>query len=574
MRILRRASFGAITLQLVFGSPVAVVAGPAPSSPVAEARLPSQAAQGSLLSPEEIADLSARCEALNNVDLQQVADTPGNVVATMVVRDRMATPQEKIMFVKRGHVQGNPTPALERFPVHCRVEGYVTPSVKFAFLLPPPGKWNERFMLAACDAWCGRVGDDIMVPGLNAGFATITNDGGHYGRAPFDGIWAHQNVQARIDFAHRANHVSAQVGKALLKAFYGKQQRFSYINGFSKGGNAGLMAAQRYPEDFDGVIVKAPVVKYNATNAARFPWVAKAVHPDGKNAILYSDKLPLLHAAVTKACDMIDGLKDGIIDDPRKCHFDPAPLLCKAGQSEDRNECLNQPQVDAVRKFYVRPHTASGEVYFNYATDPGSEHDWARGLLPVKGSKEPGVPFALNGAITGIRYLVLKDNPGANYDWMSFDFVKEKDKIDEMARIFDPDAVDLSAFKARGGKMIIVHGWGDALITANMTIDWFDRVLAHMGKSAVDEFAQLYLIPGADHGSGGTGPYVYDAQSALQAWVEQGVAPKAMVLSDGPSEKTARTRPVFPYPAVARYKGKGDPNVASSFVRIEATSAK
>lgn len=513
-------------------------------------------------------DFAAKCDALNRLNLEKVADTPGSIVSTMVVNGRASSPAERIMFVKRGHSQGNPTPTLDAYPTHCKVEGYVTPAVKFNMVLPLTDTWNNRFMLAACDAWCGKVGEDIVIPGLYDGYATITNDGGHYSRAPFDGIWADKNIQARIDFAYRANHVSAQVGKAIIKTFYGSAPKFSYIAGFSKGGNAGLFAAQKYPEDFDGIFVKAPVVNYNPKNAAHFPWVATAVFPDGKTPLLYSDKIPLLHKGVMDNCDAVDGLKDGVIDDPRQCKYDPVVLLCKPGQSEEKNECLTMAQVEAVRKIYAKPVNARGETYFEYPTDISSEHDWARSILPVRGSTEVGAPFALNGAATGLRYMALKDNPGPDYDWMKFDYVAEKARIDEMSEILDPDSVDLSAFKARGGKMIIVHGWGDAMISAQMTIDWLDKVEAKMGgRKAVGEFTQLYIVPGMDHGSGGSGPYVFDSQSALVKWVEDGVVPTQLILEDGPGANPMRKRPSYPYPAFAKYKGKGDPNIAESFKR-------
>lgn len=522
--------------------------------------------------PREFVD---RCEALNNLDLESAADSPGKIVLASVVAARPSTPQEKIMFKKRGHSQGHVTPPLAEYPVHCKVEGYVTPAVKFSLALPLDGEWNKRFMLAACDAWCGRVGEDIVVPGLHNGYATITNDGGHYGRAPFDGIWAHGNIPAREDFAHRANHVSAQAGKFIVKAFYGQAPAYSYISGFSKGGNAGLMAAQRYPEDFDGVFVKAPVVNYNSKNAAHFPWLALAVHPDGRTPLLYSDKIPLLHKGVMDACDAEDGLKDGIIDDPRACRYDPVVLLCKPGQSEAKNECLSMPQVEAVRKIYAKPVNARGETYFHYPTDISSEHDWARSILPVHGSTETGAPFALNGAITGLRYMVMRDNPGPAYVWTQFDFVKEKARIDDMAKIMDPDAVDLSAFRKRGGKLIIVHGWGDAMISAQMTIDWFAKMQAAMGgPGATGEFAQLYLVPGMDHGSGGSGPYVFDTQSLLVKWVEQGVAPGELMLEDEPGRTPFRRRAFYPWPAISKYKGKGDPNAAESFKRIDPKPSK
>jgi hypothetical protein len=517
--------------------------------------------------PPPSAEFVRRCEALNHLSLEGVAETPGNIVATTVVHGRGTTPPERIMHTKRGHSQGNPTPTVETLPTHCRVEGYVTPSVRFLILLPEDAQWNERFMLAACDAWCGRVGEDIVVPGLADGFATMTNDGGHYSRAPFDGIWAHRNMSARIDFAYRANHVSAVVGKEIIRSFFGRPARYSYLAGFSKGGNAGLFAAQRYPEDFDGIFVKAPVVEYNEKNAAHFPWLALAVHPDGRTPVMYSDKIPLIRDAVMASCDATDGLRDGVIDDPRQCNFQPEVLLCREGQSEERNECLNQAQVTALRRIYQRPTDRRGRVYFDYGVDVGSERDWARSILPVRGAQEVGAPFALNGAATGLRYMATRNNPGPGFDWTQFDYVRNRRQIQEMSRIYNPDSVDLSAFQRRGGRMIIVHGWGDAMVTAQMTINWFNRVEDRMGEANVANFMQLYVVPGMDHGSGGSGPYVFDAQSALMRWVEQGQVPTQLLLENGPGDPVTRTRPAFPYPFFARYSGSGDPNSAASFVR-------
>jgi feruloyl esterase len=519
--------------------------------------------------PAGPADLAARCEALNLLNLEAVGDAPARIVATSDEPALKANPRETLFFKKRGNSQGNPTPKMATFPPHCYVEGYVTPHVQFSMRLPPPDTWNGNFMLAACDAWCGKVHTDITVPGLNDGYATLTNNGGHYSRAPFDGIWAHKDITARINFAHLANHTSAQVGKAIAAAYYGKAPRYSYITGFSKGGNAGLMAAQRYPEDFDGAFIKAPVVDYNAKNAVHLPWMAKAVYPVNDNTpVLYSDKVPLLSAAVTKACDSLDGLEDGVLDDPRLCKFDARTLLCKAGQSEAANECLSAAQVEAVRKMYSKPYGDDGKPYYHFPSTFSSETDWARSFLPVRGSDE--VPFAMTAASSGLRYMALDDNPGPGYNWRGFYYPRDKQKLVKMNAILDPASVDLTAFRKRGGKLIIVHGWADALVSAEATIDWFEKMQKFMGgREATADFAQLYVVPGIHHGEGGPGPYVFDAQSALVNWVERGVAPGQLLLSDEADRKPAvRTRPAFPYPDIARYKGIGDPDSADSFERV------
>lgn len=505
-----------------------------------------------------------RCEGLARLDLERVADSPGAVVKAMLRTRMPASEADRAQFIRRGQSQGILTPALDTYPDHCLVDGYVTPHIHFNLMLPPPDQWNGRFLLAACEGWCGRVNEDTVVPGLNRGYATATNDGGHYGRVPFDGVWAHRNVQARIEFAHRANHVTAQIAKAVVEAYYGTAPKYSYITGFSKGGNAGLFTALKYPQDFDGVFAKAPVPYYQWKNAAHFPWVALAVYPDGKTPVMTAEKLPLLVRAVNAACDAIDGLEDGIIDDPRRCRFDPGVLLCKRGQPEA--ECLTAPQVESVRKVYAVPTDASGTPYYPFNTDLGTESGWTRSVYPLPGDAEDS--YSLVAAKTGLRYMVFKDNPGPDYDWRQFDYVKEEPNIRDMAEILDPSGADLTAFKARGGKLIIVHGWADTEISARMTIDWFEKMQAHMGGAeATAEFAQLYVVPGMHHGTGGAGPYEYDAFTALERWVEAGTVPDQLMLRDDPRLPQKRTRPAFPYPDKAVYQGAGDPDDARSFRR-------
>ena len=500
------------------------------------------------------------CMSLNAFSLETAADVPGRVVDASVVTGG-ATPDDlRISYKKRGHSQGAPTPMMEVFPEHCRVEGYMTPNIKFIMLLPPAEKWNGRFMMAACEGWCGYIYEATLMPGLNRGYAVITNDGGHYSDPPFDGVWAYNNVDVRIDFAHRANHVTAQAGKAMIKEFYGRPAKYSYIAGFSKGGNAGLLTATHYPEDFDGVFAKAPVPYYQWKNAAHFPWLAKAVYPKDDTAIMDSSKLPLINSSVIAACDTLDGLKDGIIDDPRVCKWDPVKIVCKPGQ--DETKCLTMPQVEALRKVYAPALDDKGKVIFPWGTDRGSEIDWPAALVPD--SPEPA--YVLDGARTGLKYMVFREAKGPDFDWRTFDYEAELAGVEEMGKIMDAAGTDYNAFKARGGKMIVVHGWADALVSAAMTIDWFEKMRADMGgKEATNSFAQLYVVPGMVHGSGGTGPYEYDALTALEKWVEEGVQPEQLIMWDEASETPRRSRPIYPYPTLSKYSGKGDINSASSY---------
>lgn len=521
------------------------------------------------ITPSEIEDPARRCQALTLMSYGQAADMPANIVSSTYYKNEPATAREKRFFHKRGISQGNPTPAgMEEFPEHCRVEGYITNHIKFSLMLPAPDAWNDKFMLGACDAWCGKVHTDITVPGLYDGYATITNDGGHYSRAPFDGIWSYKDEKAKVNFAYLANHLSAQLGKAISKDYYGSDVTYAYIAGFSKGGNAGLMTAQRYPEDFDGVFVKAPVVPYNEKNAVHLTWILKAVYPHNDyEPVLYSDKAPLVDDAVLAACDGLDGVVNSIIDDPRLCKFDPIELLCKEGESELLNECLNMEQVTAVRKIYSPPMDKDGNILMNDRVAYGTESDWARTFLPVRGADEP--TFIHTAGPSGIRYMVMDDAPGPDYDWREFYYPRDKSKMIKTSAMMNPDSPDLKEFKARGGKMIIVHGWADALIGPYSTVEWFDKMKAYMGAEETSEFAQLYLVPGMHHGSGGHGPHVFDALSPLEKWVEEGIAPTELLMTDEPDAKVYRERIFYPYPATSVYKGEGDPNLASSFKRAD-----
>lgn len=520
-------------------------------------------------------DPAKRCEALNHLPLERTADLPARVIATRLDLARPTTPADKTMFVKRGNSMGAPTPPLDAYPPHCRVEGYIAPQTRFVMMLPArAADWNERFMLAACDGFCGKAHDQAPVPGLYRGFASITNNGGHDSRAPFDAIWAYNNREAEIDFAYRANHLSAQVGKAIARAYYGKEPKYSYLAGFSKGGNAGLFSAQRYPEDFDGIFSKAPVVGYQAKNNIHFPWIARAAYPDGRMPVMDASRVAIVQKGAMAACDRLDGLEDGIIEDPRRCKFDPGVLLCKRGQ--DPAACLDAAQVAAVRKLYARPTDASGKVVYPAAQNPGSESDWPRFIFPEPGGDNIG--YALWGGAGSLKYLAFENDPGPDYDWTSFDPVRDGGKLAFMSKILDPDSPDLKAFEAAGGKLMVVHGWADGAISAQVTIDWFEKMREFMGgRAATERFAQLYVVPGIKHGNGGAAPYEYDALTPLMKWAEEGIRPEQLLMKDDPYlredtpdfVKVPRSRPAFPWPARAKYDGRGDPNSASSYRRVE-----
>lgn len=482
--------------------------------------------------------------------------------ATVVAAQEQLTDAELVRFKTRGKVQGAPIQTLARVPEFCRVEGYIAPSIRFELRLPLT-EWNGRYLLVACDGFCGELNTAYCVPGQVRGFATATTDGGHVGSPAFDGVWGLNNPQAQIDFGYRANHLVALASKAIVAAFYGRAPEFSYLTGCSKGGQAGVMAAIRYPEDFQGIVAGAPVLDYQRKNAIHFPWVARAMLDSSGKPLLHRSQLPLIRAAVMAACDATDGLRDGIIGDPRQCTFDPGVLLCK-GTAHDG--CLTEAQVAGLRRVYQPPVNSRGEIVYPHGTIVGSEGNWLSWLILNDGEY---VTDSELGAAQYLRYLAFRDDPGPSYDWQSFNFDTDIARLADLSPVFDALSPDLRQFRALGGKLLLWHGWADAAISPLMTIDYYEAMTRFMGGTAItQDFARLFLMPGMFHCRGGDGPDLFDALDAVVQWSERGIAPKVLIASkdddnDGVPE---RTRPVFPYPQRAVYDGSGSIDDAANFI--------
>jgi len=503
------------------------------------------------------------CAAIGTRSYETAADSPAVVIKASYVTDAKETMKSQFMFGRRSVVMGMPVgEKITAVPNHCRVEGYFAPAVKFLALLPDPSEWNTRVLHGACDAFCGAVDEDVAAVGLLKGFATIATDGGHINKRPFDGTWGWNNRVGEQDFGYNASHYAAQFIKVAANDYYGKPHSYAYITGFSKGGLAGLKAALMYPEDYDGILSRAPVVRYQDINALKMPWIYKAnTRADGTPILLASDAMTV-HKGVIKACDTVDGLEDGIIDDPRQCEFDPSVLLCKKGDTEN---CLSAEQVETVKKFYTVPHNERGETTYPYALEYGSEYDWQGFHAPRKAGDGS---FAGSIASTFLRYMAFEKDAGPTFDWLNFDSVANRHKLEGMKHIWDATDPDLRAFRNAGGKMIVLHGWGDGAVSARMTIDWYDSVTNFMGDPSA--FSRLYVIPGSKHGgSAGDGPNVNDSMDALIAWVEEGKAPEKMVFRlEDKDGKVSRTRPFFPYPAITKYKGEGSIDNEANFKKV------
>jgi hypothetical protein len=455
-------------------------------------------------------------------------------------------------------------------PEYCRVTGYVRPAIHFEVRLPT-ATWNEKFYMAGCGGFCGKVEADrpgfTNAPnyGLKRNYAVAVTDSGHWGFPFFDGKWAYYNKQGEIDWAYRAIHEVVQASKKIIEAYHGKAPKFSYFAGCSNGGRQAVMEALKFPEDFNGVISGAPSLYQTGLAGILFSWVVQANRDPNGKPIVDHTRIGLLSEAVYKACDEKDGLKDGMIRDPRRVQFDPESLLCSDGKTSD---CLTQEQVAALKKLYSGPKNSQGKQLYPGGLPLGSEPFWP---LWVTGSpKGPGLIGMLN--VNYLKYMAFDTDPDGTYNPYKFDFDNDPPKLECMAAIYNATDPDLSKFQQKGGKMIMYHGWADSIVTPLFTIEYYDSVVQKMGGlEKTQEFFRLFMIPGMDHCSilPGKGPDQIDVLTALENWVEKGVAPNEMIASQyEKGGKVVRTRPVYPYPQEAKYKDAGDVNQASSFKSV------
>ncbi|HEX7854692.1 MAG TPA: tannase/feruloyl esterase family alpha/beta hydrolase [Sphingobium sp.] len=480
---------------------------------------------------------------------------------------------------------------------YCKVTGNIARSIHFEVHLPMQG-WTQRFLQTGCGGLCGVLRIDAgmaegCTPVTDGSIALASTDMGHQG---FDmgGAWG-ANQDQRIDFAYRGVHVTALAAKALIRAYYGQVSRYSYFSGCSDGGREALIEAQRYPQDFDGIAAGAPAINFTIQNSFHHGWVAKAnTGADGRALLTAADMKPL-HNAVLKVCDGLDGLTDGQITDPRRCRYDPAPLRCEAAYQQ--GQCLTAEQIAAVRKIYAGATGPDGEKLEVGPVLRGSELEWVGVFVP----REPSSRIASEGMALGtINHLLFTPNP--NYTLSDFSFTSAQFKAQADARkLYNADDPNLTPFAAHGGKLILWHGWSDPHISPLNSIDYYERVGKSLGASKRDSFVRMFLFPGMSHCSGGDGPNEFPLLASLMAWVESGQAPQVMVAHRaGPDKAKAalppaavlaslppetremlaemarkaaeeaalapRSRPVFAYPAVARYSGKGSQDDASSFV--------
>ena len=473
----------------------------------------------------------------------------------------------------------------------CAVTGILAPQIHFQALLPTQ-TWSQRYLQVGCGGLCGMItlrsgassGCKVLTDG---GFVMAATDMGHSG--PNDD-WGLDGKQ-RTDFAYRAQHVTALAVRKLIAVFYGQKEKFSYFNGCSDGGREALMEAERYPGDFNGVVAGAPAMLFQVQNTLYHGWMARSNRDAQGKAILLSAKLPALHQAVLAACDANDGVKDGIVADPAACHFNPETIACPAGK--DDASCLTRAEIAVVDKFYAGPHDpATGAPLTAGQPLYGSELGW-------QGVYVPDTPdgTAMSQKIVPTVWQKLAFVPSRTAatpaDW-TFD-TATLEALQARHPLFDATDADMSAFARAGGKLIMWHGLADQHISPANTVSLQRAMEQAMGHDAVTGFERLYLLPGVAHCGGGEGPSELDLLSAVMDWVEQGRAPDMIMTSTAMQEthfgqpddlagKGGRmgpppsakldvpavpdmTRPLYPYPYVAQYKGSGDWTDAANWER-------
>jgi Tannase and feruloyl esterase len=453
---------------------------------------------------------------------------------------------------------------LHDLPPFCRVTGILHPTadseIRFEVWLPEKD-WNQRLLGVGNGGFAGSIWYSQLAGNLKRGFATAGSDAGHQAEGE-DASWAFGHPEKIKDFGWRAVHLTAERAKDVIKAYYGKTASKAYFDSCSDGGREALMEAQRFPEDYDGILAGAPA---NAWSHMLTSGVGLAQSTIGDpRGYISSYKLPAIQKAALAACDASDGVKDGFLNDPEKCHFDPAVLLCKGADSLD---CLTQPQVNSLKAYY-----AGTSLFPGYAMgDEDSWGSWVVGQGPGSGS---GLQYVQNY----FRYMVTED---PKWNTLTADVSASLEQATQKtAAALDSTNPDLSRFRARGGKLIMYHGWNDPAISPWNSIAYYKQVQKTVGEKETAGFMQLYMVPGMEHCAGGPGPAAfgqlgiatsgvpkYGAFDALVDWVEKDVPSEKIIATKFSSDsKVLMTRPLCPYPQLAKYKGTGDTNDAANFV--------
>jgi hypothetical protein len=490
--------------------------------------------------------LGATCESLSALKLPDTKIT----VAESVAEGEFTPPY------------GN---AIDKVAAFCRVAGVIQPTsdsyIRFEVWLPVAGNWNAKFLGVGNGGFAGGIDYNAMGADVTHGYATAGTDTGHEADG-VDASWAFHHPEKAVDFGYRAIHLTARNAKSLVKEFYERPADKAYFESCSNGGREALMEAQRFPEDYDGILAGAPANNWTHMLTSGLE-LSKAML-DNPSAYISDTKIPAIHAATLAACDAADGVKDGVISDPAGCHFDPSVLLCKGVESR---ACLTGPEVATLKRMY-----AGGQNYPGFT--PGGEDGPGGWGTWVFGSG-PGLSLGYGFTENYFRYMVFED-PSWNALTAN---VADAGRMAEQktARFMNATDPNLQKFQARKGKLILYHGWNDPAISAWNTVNYYKSVVGAMGQRNTSEFVRLYMIPGMQHCGGGPGASSFGQSSAigekdphrsvyaaLEEWVEKGTAPEEIVANSG--KEGSMTRPICAYPQIAKYRGSGDNREAASFV--------
>lgn len=434
-------------------------------------------------------------------------------------------------------------------PGFCRVAATLKPSsdseIRMEIWLPGESAWNGNLEANGNGGWTGSINPATLAEGLRRGYAAAMSDLGHEGGSA---SFALGHPEKLVDFGYRAAHEMTLAAKAILASYYGHSAKFSYWNGCSAGGRSALMEAQRFPDDFDGIVAGSPGLDWTG-RATQAVWIAQAAHKDEASYIPPA-KYPLIHNAVLEACDARDGVKDGILEDPTRCHFDPKVLEC---QGADGPSCLTPAQVETARTIYTPPTNPRTQQTYFAGFEPGSELGWATMAGPR--------PFGLG---TDLFKFVVFQNPDWDYKTFNFDSDIERTREAErgLLNAMDPN---VKSFLSHG-KIIQYHGWSDPQIAPESSVNYYKAVLEKLGGARnVQNSYRLFMVPGMAHCGGGEGTSNFDMLAAVVQWVEKGKAPDQIPASRVRDGKVDRTRPLCPYPQVAQYKGSGSIEDAANF---------
>lgn len=454
-------------------------------------------------------------------------------------------------FSVPGEAGGGAASAVyKKLPAFCRVTATLTPSsdsdIKVEVWLPVAG-WNKRLQVVGNGGWAGSISYSALADAVAHGYASASTDTGHTGRSAAFAVGHREKV---VDVAYRAVHEMTVKAKVVVAAYYGGGATLSVWNGCSTGGQQGVTEAMKYPADFDAIVAGASAVHHLSLHVARVALDAYANR--SADSDIPAAKYSLVHDAVLQACDALDGVKDGVIENPLACHFDPKVLACKGA---DSSSCLTAAQVETAQAIYAPvKNPKTGRELMPELLMPGSELGWAT----IAGPK----PNEL--ALDALRYVEFQD---PSWDWHKFNAATDIDRaLKADAGLLDATDPNLKPFFDHGGKLLMYHGWADPQVTPMGSVDYYNDVVKTLGAGVVGRSIELYMVPGMNHCRGGVGTDTFDKMGAMEEWIAKGMAPKMILASHLVGGTVERTRPLCPYPQVAAYKGSGSTDEAGSFV--------